>query len=290
MGGEQSDPEPRSPAEDVTREPRPLVARAVRWVAVGIAFAAMLILILSYFVRVQAPSVGIKPPPSAQDIYKAMLRRDQQSFDRGLLAYSPIGTLKTGASADFEVIVVNVGRGPERTIVTKVDGLLVYQQDVPTGGIVSVEAVRCQNVTCDSESSPAQPVLLLGYRAIWLWQITAGTPGPAEIILRADTYDQDSQQTLSEEIIPVTGKVVPTAAFNQQQSHKKIANLTKSGVDLIVTIGSVATAIVAVGGLIGWLVMKRRRGKRGIQGRTSRTPKRKAASSSRTRGASKQRS
>ena len=229
------------------------------------------------------------PQPTPQDVYKAMLGRDLQSLDRGLLAYSPISSLKTGTSTEFDVLVKDIGRGPQSAVVAEVDGLLVYQQDVPTGGIVGVTVVLCKNLTCNSESSPTQPVLFPGDVATWRWQITAGTPGPAEIILRADTYDQGSQQTLSEEIIPITGKVVPTPTFNKQQSHKNIANITKSGVNLIVTIGSIATSIIAVGGLIGWLVMKKRQRKRVNKSPTSRTPKRKTVSRGQTRGTRKRR-
>jgi hypothetical protein len=101
-----------------------------------------------------------------------------------------------------------------------------------------------------------------GDKARWWWQITGGSPGPAEIRLRVDTYDQGSRQTLSEEIVPLSAKVIPTAAWYQQQKHKKISNVTKSGVNLVVTIGSVAGAIVAVGSVVGWLVNRARKRKR----------------------------
>jgi hypothetical protein len=295
------DPGVQAPGPASSSGPKNAMARKSPTRVVRVAWLAVLVgvVIVGLATGLQV-SLFVKPPfvkptptprgksaPSAQDIYKAMLGRDRQSLDRGLLAYSPIGTLKTGASTDFEVIVVDIGRGPQKTIVTKLGGLLVYQQDVPTGGIIGVYAMICQNLKCDLESSTILAVLYRGDKAKWLWQITAGTPGPAKIILRVDTYDQGSLQTLNEEIIPVTGMVVPTAAFNRQQSHKQIANLTKSGVDLIGIIGSVAGTIVAVGTLIGWLIMKRRQRKRGSHVRTSRPPKRKAASSSRTRDASK---
>jgi predicted RNA-binding protein with TRAM domain len=191
-----------------------------------------------------------------------MLKRDVQAFDRGVLAYSPIASLKTGTSTTFDVTVTDVGRSAQEATVTEVNGKVVYQQDVPTGGIVGIQIARCQNLTCDSESSATQPVLSPGDKATWSWQITAGRPGPAEIKLRVDTYDQGSRQTLSEEIVPVAAKVVPTAAWNQQQSHKKISNATKSGVNLVVTLGSLAGAIVAIATIVGWLVNRGRRRKR----------------------------
>jgi len=193
-----------------------------------------------------------------------MLQQDVQSLDRGLLAYSPISKLKTGASTEFDVVVTDIGRGPQLYVITRVHGLVVYQQDVPTGGIVGVQAVESQNLTFIPESSSRQPVLYRGDSATWVWQITAGTPGPAEIILRADTYDQGSQQTLREEIIPITGMIVPTPALNHRQSHPKIPSPAKSRVNLIVTV-AIAAAIVA-GGIISWLIMKRRQRKHKMPG------------------------
>ena len=185
-----------------------------------------------------------------------------QALDRGVLAYSPIRSLKTGASTTFDVAITDVGRGAQETTVTQVGSKVVYQQDVPTGGIVGIQIVRCQNLTCNGESSPTQPILSPGDKARWWWQITGGTPGPAEISLRVDTYDQGSRQTLSEEIVPIFAKVAPTAAWLQQQKHKKISNATKSGVNLVVTIGSVAVAIAAVGTVVGWVVNRARKRKR----------------------------
>lgn len=207
-------------------------------------------------------ATGTAAPIPGQDIYKAMLKRDVQALDRGVLAYSPIGSLKTGNSTAFDVSITDVGRGAQETTVTKVGGQAVFQQDVPTGGIVGIKIVDCQNLMCDSESSVTQPVLSRGDKATWWWQITARRPGSAEIKLRVDTYDQGSQQTLSEEIVPVAAKVVPTAAWEKQQSQKNISNATKSGVNLVVTLGSLAGAIVAVGTVVGWLVNRARKRKR----------------------------
>jgi hypothetical protein len=211
--------------------------------------------------------------PSPQSIYKAILRQDMQSLDRGVLAYSPLNKLKTGAATEFEVTVTDVGRGRQETVVTKVGGLLVYQQDVPTGGIIGLRAVHCQDLKCHSESSPTQPVLARGDSATWRWRIIAGTPGKARIILRADTYDQGSQQTLREEIIFITGNVVPTVIFNQKQTRENFVKVTKGGVNLVDKIGAMATAVVAVGGLVGWFVMKGRERERRGRDQASPTPK-----------------
>jgi hypothetical protein len=196
---------------------------------------------------------------SEQVIYKTKLLKDIQSLDRGVLSYSPIESLKTAATIQFEVSVTDIGRGPQQVRLTAYDGMTVYQQDVPTGGIVGVQIVACEDLTYASESDLRQPVLSKGQRAHWFWSIIAGTPGPAMITLRADTYDQNSTLSLESEIIYIKVTVVPTAAFNYQQSHRRIANAAKSLVGDIETIGSMAAAVVAVGGIAGWIAVKRRK-------------------------------
>jgi len=204
----------------------------------------------SHVITAGPPSPSLSP----QDLYAAMLLKDDKSLDRGMLEYSQIPDLNTETSTQFRVVVVDVGRGPQKEQLfdanTRAMGIkgrwVIIRQDVPTGGIVGVQIVGCENLKCESESSLRQPVLRRGQLAIWYWRITAGTPGLAVITLRADTYDQGSAQTLSEEIVQVPLAVESTSAFEQQQ----IAGATKSTVGDIVTIGSAATAIAAVGGMV----------------------------------------
>jgi hypothetical protein len=196
---------------------------------------------------------------SEQELYAAKLSRDRQSLDRGALSYSPIGRLKTGSATRFRVTVTDVGRGPQLVRLTRFDGMNVYQQNVPTRGIVGVQMVTCGNLTCRSQSGLRQPVLFRGQRADWFWSITAGAPGPALITLRADTYDQGSTQSLSEEIINIDVTVVPTPAFTRQQHRQKVAAAAKGIVGDVETIGSIASAVAAVGAIAGWIVMMSRR-------------------------------
>ncbi len=198
---------------------------------------------------------------SQQQLYVAKLTRDRQSLDRGILSYSHLGALNTAATTQFEVTVTDVGTGPQQVQLTAFNGMSVFQQDVPAGGIVGVQIVRCGNLTCSSESGQTQPVLARGQQAQWWWNVAAGAPGPALITLRADTYDQGSTQSLSEEIINVGVNVVATSAYHQQQSHQEIAATTKSVLGDIDTIGSIAAAIGAVGAIVGWIVMMRRKKK-----------------------------
>ena len=224
------------------------------------ALVGTLLVILTYGCS-SSPNGSAGPDQSEQQLYVARLSQDRQSLDRGVLAYSSIGNLKTAATAQFQVTVTDTGKGPQTARLTSFNGMTVYQRDVPTGGIVGVQIVACENLTCHSESGTTQPVLEKGQQAQWFWTITAGTPGPAVITLRADTYDQGTAQSLSEEIVTVDLRVVATAAFNTQQNHAKIATVTDSVVGDIETIGSIAGAIVAVGGIVGWVIMMRRKRK-----------------------------
>jgi len=234
------------------------------WVLAGAAVLSIFT-VATHFFEEPPCCASIPEPPSDQELYTATLGRDVQSLDRGVLTYSPIRTLKTAATTEFKIRVIDVGRGPQHSKVTEHNGMVVYQEDVPTGGIVGVQIVSCENLKCLSESSSKQLVLSQGYFATWYWQITGGTPGSAKITVRADTYDRGSDQTLHEEIIHFNVKVLPTVAYRHQQSRAKVANTAKSVVGDIVTIGSVATAILAVGGVIGWVVARRRK-----QGNTNR--------------------
>lgn len=196
---------------------------------------------------------------SQQALYAATLRNDYQSFDRGVFSYSKIGNLKTAAIVRFKATVTDAGRGEQLAPLQQFDGMTVYPADVPTGGIVGVQIVTCENLICQSLSDLKQPVLLQGEHADWYWNIIAGVPGHAVITLRVDTYDQGSTQTLSSEIINIDVNIVSTPAFTSQQNQEKIANAAKGITGDIETIGSIATAIVAVGGIIGWLAVKRRK-------------------------------
>jgi hypothetical protein len=242
-----------------------LIVTAISALGVIVAFALAILSPPHFAAEIPPPCCvtsspgGARPPIPPQQIFAATLHKDMQSLDRGVFAYSPITGLETSAMTTFEVEVTDVGRGPQLGRYTGYDGMVVYQQDVPTGGIVGVQIVSCENLTCLAESSFKQLVLVPGEVAVWYWQITAGIPGPAKIIVRADTYDQGSDQTLREELIQINAEVLPTAAYTHQQSHAKIAHAAKSVVDDIVTIGSVATAILAVGGVVAWIFTRRRK-------------------------------
>jgi len=205
-----------------------------------------------------APCGGSAVPGPGQDTYREGLRKDEQSFDHGVLTYSPLGTLGTSAISQFKVVVTDVGRHPQHVQFASYHGMAVYQPDIPTGGLVGVRIVGGENLKWQQQSSPEQEVLARGASATWYWQISAGMPGPAEITLRVDTYDQGSGQTLHEEMFRVSGNVTPSPAYQHQQHHKMIAGMAKGVAGGLVKIGSVATAILAMGAVAGRVAARRR--------------------------------
>jgi hypothetical protein len=241
-----------------------IVFLAAYLIAVGVIRASANRSISACFLTSCAGSPGPQP---GQDIYTARLRQDEQSLDRGVLTYSPIGTIKTTVTTQFEVVVTDVGRGLQRVSLTKSNGMAVCQQDVPTKGVIGAQIVGGENLTWRQQSSSRQLVLERGDSATWVWEVTAGAPGPAKLMLRLDTYDRGSGQTLHEEMLRVDGEVVPSAAYKHQERLKKISSIVKSAVGDIVAVGSVATAILAVGGVAGWIAAnKRNLGKNGKSG------------------------
>jgi len=221
---------------------------------IGAAAASIAITFLA-----AACAAGPVPPRPKEVLFRATLLDNKASLDRGVLSYTPLSHIKTATVSQFKVVVTDVGRGPQTASIIRFHGMQVFQEDVPTGAIVGIRAVICDNLTCQGESTTRQPVLAPGQRATWYWQITGRKPGRAEIVLRTDTYFLNSSVSLISRIVYVYGRVHATAAFNQQQTGRKIANVTKTGINLIETIGSVAGAILAVGSVVGWLVVRARR-------------------------------
>ncbi|MGA2830760.1 MAG: hypothetical protein ABSF03_32130, partial [Streptosporangiaceae bacterium] len=206
---------------------------------------------------------------SRQQLWAAALQNDKLSLDRGALTYTPIRKLKADASSNFQVVVTDLGKGAGYQVVDTANGMTVFQQDIPTGGNVGIRVVNSSDVTCEAESSTVQPILAKGETATWWWRITAGMPGPAAVTLEVNTYDQDSEQILSEEHVHATGTVQPTTASKRQQTNEVIGSVTHSGVNIIETIGTLAGSITAVAGIAGAIFAWRRQRKRVSDGRLS---------------------
>jgi hypothetical protein len=198
---------------------------------------------------------------SPQDLFRDALENDRASLDRGVMAYSPLSQLKTGQDVTFTVTVTDTGTGPQTIAVSSYHGMTVARQDIPTGGIVSVQIASCQNLTCHSESPARQAVLLQGDQASWNWTITAGQPGPADLTLVADTYDRNTSVALaSVGPVLVTGTVAPTVASQRRQRQHEVATVTNAGLSVLDKAGIAAGAIVSIGTVVGWFLARRKKG------------------------------
>jgi hypothetical protein len=162
--------------------------RAAAW-----ALAAAVIGMLAAACSAAAPRAA-SALPSSQQIFTMKLLKDDLALDRGVLTYTDLTAMPVRQTTTFWVHVTDVGKGRgDSAFVRESNGWLVARQDVPTGGIVSVQGTCSGNLTCAPQSySPRQPVLTTGRWATWQWQVTANSPGDARILLTATTFAGNS--------------------------------------------------------------------------------------------------
>jgi Superinfection immunity protein len=133
----------------------------------------------------------------AHQISIMSLIRKHPALDRGVMTYSKLTVMQARQTASFQVEVTDVGRGPERSAATRVPGArIVAPQDVPMGGIVSVQIVCSNGLTCTSRSSVRQVIASQGRSGVWRWNVAAGSPGEAWILLVATSYRRGSNAVL----------------------------------------------------------------------------------------------
>jgi hypothetical protein len=127
------------------------------------------------------------------------LMRADTARDRGVLTYSKLTTVQARQTTSFEVEVTDVGRGPERGAFARVSGSrFVAPQDVPTGGIVSVQSICSNGLTCTPRSSARQAIARPGWSATWRWDVAARSPGEARILLVVTSYRRRSKIVLDQ--------------------------------------------------------------------------------------------
>ena len=147
---------------------------------------------------------GRAAPPrrgSGPQIFTMKLVKDHRRLDRGVLTYSELATMQVRQGASFDVVVTDVGRGPETSAFARQSGgRLVAPQDVPTGGAVSVQIICSAELACTPRTaSPRQAVLGVGRSATWKWEITARSPGSAQILVTAVSYRGHSRAVVAGE-------------------------------------------------------------------------------------------
>ena len=149
-------------------------------------------------------------PTSGQQLFKVDLIADDSALDGGVLGYQAPATMAAGSDATLVVEVTDVGKGKAGTTPPPA-GFVYVNQDVPTGGLVGVQAT-CQDVACGPESPERQPVLKSGDTGNWSWSLAAQSPGTAHVVLVATTYDQGTSTPLhvtSAIDIPITVTATP---------------------------------------------------------------------------------
>jgi hypothetical protein len=179
------------------------------------------------------------------------LLKDDQALDRGVLSYSDLTTMPVRQAATFYVHVTDVGKGRETTaFVRDSNGMLIARQDVPTGGIVSVQGSCSGNLACTSPPfSPRRLIPTVGRSASWQWQVTANSPGDARILLVATTYAANSDIPLNRTPVAVDIKVRPTPVYTMEHDF----DTAKAA------ILSTSSAVVVVAGALGAVLALRRR-------------------------------
>jgi hypothetical protein len=228
-------------------------SRAPRFVLIAVALVVVLLGLGSVLLVPHAPRTGGRPrrAPSGQAVFSEDLKNDQESLDRGVLAYTALGALATGAQTDFNVTITDIGRRPTAGTVARFPGWIVDPQDVPVGGIVSVRAT-CDNthIACQSQSPARQAVLPGSDPGSWTWTVTMLSPGTGRITLTVTTYDQDTQIVLHEAApIEIATPVHATAGYD-------VASLAKTTAGLLRWIGP---ALLFAGAAALWRYRKRRK-------------------------------
>jgi hypothetical protein len=196
-----------------------------------------------------------KPVPrpvhqSGQELFKVDLLSDVSALDSGVLGYQAPVTMQTGAQATLIVEVTDIGQGGPGTAPLP-SGFVYARQDVPTGAIVGVQA-SCQDVTCDTDTSERQPVLMSAMTGTWSWTISALSPGTAHMVLVATTYDQNTDIPLHV-TAPIDIAITVTATPGYWVSEA--GDWTKAVLGFI-GFGAIASAVQ-------WLWRHRRKQKKG---------------------------
>lgn len=138
--------------------------------------------------------------PGPQIFTMKLLKDHHPRLDRGVLTYSDLAAMQVRQATPFDVVVTDVGRGPETSaFARRFRGRLVDPQAVPTGGTVSVQIICSAELTCTPRtSSPGQAIRGAGRSATWSWDITARSPGNAQILVTVVSYRGRSRVVASQ--------------------------------------------------------------------------------------------
>ena len=200
-------------------------------------------------------------PGLGPQIFTMRLAHNHPRLDRGVLTYSELTTLQVRQAAPFEVQVTDVGRGPERTAFTRqLRGRLAAPQDVPTGGVVSVQITCGSELTCTPGPAPVrQAIFGNGRSGAWTWDVAATAPGHPQILLTAIRYRGNSQVVRAKTVVAVGLSVRSTPVYAVEAA----VDARKE------TIVPASAAMLAAAGTLGAaLALRRRRGRGQAAART----------------------
>lgn len=170
---------------------------------------------------------------------------DHPARDRGVLTYSRLTTVQARQTITFEVEVTDVGRGPERGTFARVSGgRFVAPQDVPTGGIVSVQSICSNGLTCTSRSSARHAIAGPGRSATWRWDVAAKSPGEARILLVATSYRRGSKIVLDRTSDVVRVRIQATPLYFLDRSVDSDRAIVFLALAVLVAIGAVGAVLV----------------------------------------------
>jgi hypothetical protein len=177
-----------------------------------------------------------------RQIFTMKMVTDHRKLDRGVLAYSALTAMQARQAAPFEVEVTDVGRGPETSaFIRQSRGWTVDRQNVPTSGTVRVQIICSAELACASRTSSArQAILRPGRSATWTWDITARSPGNAQILITAVSYRGDSRVVASQTSVATGVKVRSTPLYNLEaavDARKKAVLISAAALAAAVLLG-----------------------------------------------------
>ena len=240
------------------------IPKPIRWIMVGIASCLIVFAALIFYtatINFGGSNVisGGGSSPVPQTLLQQRLSKDEQAFDKGVLTFSALPTLKAGLPTTLTVTVTDAGKSPQGSkTITRIESLMgtvVYPRNVPTGGIIGLRLTCTAKLYCQALSSVKQAVVGVGTSQTWSWNLTPLGSEPMSATITASTYDGTTDTVLNEEIIPISLKVEKGpwwAAINDWWHAVTSFATTTAG--LITTIGG---AVAVMAGGIKWVRRKR---------------------------------
>lgn len=139
----------------------------------------------------KASATSSPTPLASQGADGMRLDQNYPQLDRGMLTYTPLKAVRSGASAEFHVTVIDVGRGAELISVPALyHNQAVDPYDVPAGAEVTVQIICADGLSCQGQTAQNSQFVDPGHQGSWTWRVTGQTAGPAMIGIIAVSYER----------------------------------------------------------------------------------------------------